>query len=161
MAVVEKLYPIVMAGVPLAGLLISKVIPIQVKVTAIAGQKKRGIDSFKVRVTLKNTGDLDITDWSLDVYAVTVVSGTSYTHAIAYQNISIPKGQQVDLPSSTTYFEKQVASTTPTGVYDCVVNVINAPVGQSGKIVATKTVTGAWEVVEPVKAVDIVSVTVA
>jgi hypothetical protein len=153
-----KLEEIALAGIPLSGLiLLQRIAPLRVTVTAVAGTKKKGIDSFKVRVRIKNTGDVDISNWS--VYATATHGSESVP--IGSMNISLAKGEEKNFPSDTTYFETLVPATASTGTWDCLVVVVDAPVGQSGTAKASKTVTGAWDVVEPVKAVEITSVTVA
>jgi hypothetical protein len=153
-----KLKEIAYAGIPLAGLiLLQRIVPLRVEVTTAGGTKKRGIDSFRVRVRIKNVGDLDISNWS--VY-VTAVRG-SENIPIGSMDISLAKGEEKNFPSDTTYFEKLIPATASTGAWDCLVVVVDAPVGQSGTAKASKTVTGAWDVVEPTRAVEITSITVA
>jgi len=150
------------AIIPIAGMFaLRRISPLAVRVAAIGGQKKRGIDYFKVRVAFKNTGDLPIENWSFYIYATATIEGRNYTHAIASGNLSLEVGETKTFPTETTYFERLVEPTTPLGTWDCTVTVADVPVGESGRIVATKTIPNAWEIIEPVKAVEIVKVEVA
>jgi len=150
------------AIIPIAGMFaLRRVARLAVAVTTgPPWKKKRGVDYFKVRVTFRNKGDLPIENWSFSIYATATIEGKNYTHAIASGNLSLEVGETKILPSETTYFERLVEPTTPLGIWDCTVTVADVPVGQAGKIVASHTEPNAWEITEPVKAVEIVKVEV-
>jgi hypothetical protein len=147
------------ALVPLAGLFaLRRVARLAVAVTTgPPWKKKRGLEDFKVRVTFKNIGDLPIENWS---FHITAVSGPSNI-PIASENLSLAVGETKTFPTTADYYKKTVPPEASLGIWDCLVVVVNAPVGQPGQAVASKTISNAWEVIEPVKAVEIVSVEVA
>ena len=146
------------AGIPLGALVLLQRIPqLKVRVYAIGGDKKKGISEFWIAARVKNTGDVDISGWHIEMYA-SGPGGVNFPLAVA--DISLAKGEEKRFPA-TDYYKKKVPENIPTGTYSAVVFVVDSPSNQPGNIVTQSRLDNAWNVIEPVRKVDITAIEVA
>jgi len=130
---------------------------LSIRVTAVAGTKKRGIDRFGMAATVKNTGDLDISGWSLFLAAK---PPTQSAIKVAWVDLSLAKGEEKRFPASGYYWSDTIPSNAELGSYSANAIVFDCPPEQTGTSVATKSISDAWQVVEPVRSVEITGVEV-
>lgn len=153
----KAIYEKALVALPIAGMfIVPKIverIPLKVRVRAVGGEKVIGKDYFKMAATVKNTGEVDITGYSLALVAEKP-DGTGIT--INYVDFNLAVGEEKRFPA-TGYYEKQVPSDAPAGTYKAVALVFD----DEGNEVARKVIDNAWEVREAILRVDITSVAVA
>lgn len=149
-----KLKDLAFVGIPLAATLLLKKIPkVAVRVAAVAGDKKRGIDKFKAAIKIKNTGDVPVkVDFKVQAisgaYKVTILQGTGIPLAV---------GQELRFPS-TGYDEITVPADFPLGSATCYAEVTAR---NTTVVTITRTIPDAWNVIAPVTRVEITALEVA
>ena len=117
-------------------------IPLKIRVYAEGGDKRRGYDYFRIAVRVKNTGNLDISGWSVYMGAQRP-DGNAYQ--IAWVDLNLAKGVEKRLPESG-YYQLSIPSDAPTGIYKALALVIDAPPNQTGNVKAKLEKDNAWNV---------------
>jgi hypothetical protein len=128
-----------------------RVEPLAIRIKTVAGPKKRGIDSFGIATTIKNTGDLDLT-LTVEQSAVHVNTGRVIPIKTT-TNISLPKGSTIRVPPAD-FHTVLVPTDAPLGIYNAFTKV-TFDTRTIGSVLSD-----AWEVIEPVKAAEIVKIDV-
>jgi len=155
-----KLKDLLIAGVPIAAMyVLPRVVTtgLKVRVYAIGGDKKRGLDTFKAAATIKNTGDIDLTGLHLKIVPVQP-DGIEYPDNIAYvMDISLAVGEERRFPETGYYESPTIREDAPLGTYKCRVYVY---LPELGAPLAKMDLDNAWNVIEPVRKIDITRVEV-
>jgi len=161
-----KLKDIALAGIPIAGMFI---VPRVLKVGGLAitglaagGRKKRGIDYLEARATISNTGDVEFTDIKVSFMATS--SDRTYFCKIGdYPIASLSPGQTITTDWVRTTLP--IPSDFPLGNADLRVRVSDRDYPATGELYAEVYYYDlygqwAWEVVEPVKKIEITTIEV-
>jgi len=130
---------------------IFRIEPLKIRIKAVAGDKKRGIDTFAIATTIKNTGDLNLTI-NVNQFAIHTNTGKIFTIKTT-TGISLPKGSEIRVPS-IDFNVVGIPENAPLGIYNAVTEVTF-----DNKTIAS-VLSNAWNVVEPIKAAEIVRIEV-
>jgi len=147
---------------PIAGMFVAPVIkriivgPIVPRLYAVGGDKRRGIDSFKMAVKLKNIGNVDIDNWEYILEAVT--KDRKWGITIKSGTFDLAVGEEKRFPSSG-YYEIKVPSNAPTGLYDARVTILD----ENGNVVdvPNNIKSDAWNVIEAKPEIKITDIEVS
>jgi len=160
-----KLKDIALAGIPIAGMfIVPRVLKVEgLAITGLAagGKKRRGMDSFEARATIRNTGDVEFSNIKVEFTAYTEDRYTYGQFIGRYDITSLAPGEEV----TTDWVSATVESDFPVGNADLWVVVADRDwptTGQKYAEVYYYDMYGqwAWEVVEPVKKIEITTIEV-
>jgi hypothetical protein len=156
----QDLKSIALAGIPLAAMFfLPKVFPrVALRIRPYAAiEKVKTIDKLSAAVTVKNSGEVDLTGLRITLGARGPKPNYTYTLSIhEWTDVSLTKGQQLRFPTTGDEFSAIIPADAPTGSWEAVAAVLDS----AGNVLAHSELEDAWTVREPIKRVEIVSIEV-